>query len=49
MKLEEFMEKAVSLGIENDPRGKETVEKLLKKRNDSSPRLGVIENQLRRR
>lgn len=32
MKLDEFMRKAVELGIEQDPRGKESIERLLKKR-----------------
>jgi hypothetical protein len=39
MKLEEFMRKTVKLGIEQDPRGKEFVEKMLKKRKEKFDKL----------
>jgi len=39
MKLEEFMRKAIALGMENDPRGKIFAEKLLKKRNEKYEKL----------
>ncbi len=39
MKLEDFMRKAVELGIEQDPRGKEAIDRILKKRNKKFDKL----------
>ncbi len=39
MKLQKFFERAVSLGIENDPRSKQQIEKLLKKYKDKEKKL----------
>lgn len=39
MKLKKFFERAVSLGIENDPRSKQQIEKLLKKHKDRAKKL----------
>lgn len=39
MKLRKFFERAVALGIENDPRSKQQIEKLLKKYKDKEKKL----------
>ncbi len=45
MKLQKFFEMAVDLGIENDPRGKKQIEKVLKKQKDRAKKLEEKEKE----
>ncbi|MHA1451055.1 MAG: NGG1p interacting factor NIF3, partial [Candidatus Hodarchaeales archaeon] len=45
MKVKEFMEKAVSYGIDNDPRGREAIEKILSKNRKKYDKLSTEEKE----